>query len=314
MWNCNITRNMYLVLVSGLPRWCCGKESACQCRKHKRLRFDPWVGKIPWRRTWQPTPICLPGESHGQKSLAGSGPLGHKSQTQLKWLSMHTLVPGTELLWPCNFWSGRGERKIIIGPIKHTWDDAKEVTLGPWRASGWGWLPEETTETGGWNVSPTPNFTEGRRAGQLVQLFNRTQLFVTPWTAAHQPSLLITNSQGLLKLMSIESVMPSNHLILCRPLLLLPSIFPSIRVFSNESVLRIRWPKFWSFSLNIPMNIQDWFPLGLTGFISLQFKGLLRVFSNTTVQKHQFFGIHFLYGSILTSIHTYDYWKNHNFD
>ena len=83
-----------------------------------------------------------------------------------------------------------------------------------------------------------------------------------------------------------------HHLILCRPLLLLPSIFPSIRVFSNESALRIRWPKYWSFSFSISpsMNIQDWFPLGWTGLISLQCKGLWRVFSNTTVQKHQFFG------------------------
>ena len=77
----------------------------------------------------------------------------------------------------------------------------------------------------------------------------------TPWTAAHQASLSITNSYGLLKLMSIESVMPSNHLILCRPLLLPPSIFPSVRVFSDESVLRIRWPKYWSFSFSIsPFN------------------------------------------------------------
>ena len=81
------------------------------------------------------------------------------------------------------------------------------------------------------------------------------RLFVTPWTAAHQASLSITNSQSLLKLMSIESLMPSNHLILCRPLLLLPSIFPSIRVFSNESALCIRWPKYWSFSFSIsPSN------------------------------------------------------------
>ena len=104
------------------------------------------------------------------------------------------------------------------------------------------------------------------------------------------PSFTISHS--LLKLMSIESVMPSNHLILCRPLLLLPSIFPSIRVFSNESAFHIRWPKYWSFSFNIslPMNIQDWFPLGWIGWISLQSKGLSRVFSNTTVGKHQFFG------------------------
>ena len=88
-----------------------------------------------------------------------------------------------------------------------------------------------------------------------VQLLSHVQFFVTPWTAAHQASLTITNSWSLLKLMSIESVMPSNLLILYRPLLLPPSIFPSIRVFSNESVLRIRWPKYWSFSLSIsPSN------------------------------------------------------------
>ena len=101
----------------------------------------------------------------------------------------------------------------------------------------------------------------------------------TPSTAEHQACLSITNSQGLLKLMSIDSVMPSNHLILCCSLLLLPSIFPSIRVFSNESVLHIRWPKFWnSASASVlPMNIQEWFPLGWTGWISLQSKGLSRV-------------------------------------
>ena len=88
-----------------------------------------------------------------------------------------------------------------------------------------------------------------------VQLLSHVQLFATPWTAARQASLSITNSQSLLKLMSIESVMPSNHLILCRPLLFLPSIFSSIRVFSNESVLHIRWPKYWSFSFSIsPSN------------------------------------------------------------
>ena len=88
-----------------------------------------------------------------------------------------------------------------------------------------------------------------------VQLLSHFQLFATPWTAARQASLSITNSRSLLKLMFIESVMPSNHLILCRPLILLPSIFPIIRVFSNESVLCLRWPKYWSFSFNIsPSN------------------------------------------------------------
>ena len=126
----------------------------------------------------------------------------------------------------------------------------------------------------------------------VVQSLSRVWLFVTSWTAACQASLSFTISWSLLKLMSIESVMPSNHFILYHPLLLLSSIFPSIRIFSNESALCIRWPKYWSFSLEsaLPKNIQDWFLLGLTGLISLLSKGLFRVFSNTTVQKHQSFG------------------------
>ena len=113
-----------------------------------------------------------------------------------------------------------------------------------------------------------------------------------PWTTARQASLSIINTQNLLKLMPIESVMLSDHLILCHPLVLRPSIFPSIRVFSNESVLCIRWPKYWRFSFSIsilPVNFQDRFPLRLTGLISLQSRGLSRVFFSTTVQKHQFF-------------------------
>ena len=114
---------------------------------------------------------------------------------------------------------------------------------------------------------------------------------VTPWTAARQASLFITNSWSLLKLISIESVMPSNHLILCRPLLLLPSIFPSIRVFSMSQLFASGGQSIGvSASTSVlPMNTQDRSPLGWTGWISLQFKELSRVFSNTTVQKHQFF-------------------------
>ena len=105
----------------------------------------------------------------------------------------------------------------------------------------------------------------------LVQSLNCVQFFVTLWTAAHQASLSFTISQSLLKLMSIESVMPSNHFILCHPLLLLPSIFPSIKVFSNESALCIRWPECWSFSLRItPSNdYSGLISLGLTGLTSL---------------------------------------------
>ena len=112
-----------------------------------------------------------------------------------------------------------------------------------------------------------------------------------PMIAARQASLSITISWSSLKLTSIESVMPSSHLILCRPLFLLLPIPLSIRVFSNESILRMRWSKYWRFSLAsfLPKNTQGWSPLEWTGWISLQFKGLSRVFSNTTVQKYQFF-------------------------
>ena len=145
-----------------------------------------------------------------------------------------------------------------------------------------------------------------------VQLLNCVRLFAAPWTAACQASLLITNSRSLLKLMSIELVMPSYHLILCCPLFLPPSILPSIRVFSNESVLPIRWPKYWSCSFNIsPSNEysglisfrMDWVDL----FASRGLKSLL--------QQPQFKNINslvlsFLYSPTLTSIH--DHWKNHS--
>ena len=125
-----------------------------------------------------------------------------------------------------------------------------------------------------------------------VQLFSCVWLLATPWTEAHHASLSITNSRSLLKLMSLKLVMPPKHLILCHSLLLFSSIFPSIRIFSYESVLHIRWPKDWSFSFSIsPANIQDWFLFGWTGWISLLSKRLSKFFSNTTVQKHQFFSV-----------------------
>ena len=108
---------------------------------------------------------------------------------------------------------------------------------------------------------------------------------------ACQASLFFTIFHSLLKLMPLELVMPSKHLILCLPLLFLPSIFPSIRVFSDESAISIRWPKDWSFSFNtvLPMNIQGWFLLGLSGLISLLSKGCSRIFFSTIVQRDQFF-------------------------
>ena len=121
-----------------------------------------------------------------------------------------------------------------------------------------------------------------------------TQLCPTLCNPMHysMPGFLsFTISWSLLKLMSIESVMPSNHLILCHPLLLPPSVFPNIRVFSNESVLHIRWPKYWnlSFSFSPTNEYSGLISLGWTGWISFQFKGISRVFSNTTIRKHQFF-------------------------
>ena len=142
------------------------------------------------------------------------------------------------------------------------------------------------------------SFLRGREVGVVVQLISCVQLFVTTWITACQASLSHTIPKSLLKFMSIELVMLSNHLILWHPLLLLPSVFPSIRVFSSESTLCIRWPKYWSFSFSIsPSNEylglisfrMDWFPLGWIGLISWLTKELLRVFSKTTAQKHQFF-------------------------
>ena len=140
-----------------------------------------------------------------------------------------------------------------------------------------------------------------------VQLLSHVRLFVTPWTAAHRASLSITNSWSLLKLMAIQSVMPSNHLILCRPLLLPPSIFPSIRVFSSELVLQIRWPKYWSFSFSIsPSNEYS----GLISFRIDWFDPCSPRDSQESSPTPQFKSISssvlsLLYGPILTSIHDY---------
>ena len=143
-----------------------------------------------------------------------------------------------------------------------------------------------------------------------VQLLSHVRLFATPWIAARQASLSITSSQSLPKLVSIESVMPSNHLILCHPLLLLPSNFPSIRVFSNESALLIMWPKYWSFSFNLSRSNEhpglisfrmDWLDL-------LAVQGTLK----SLLQHHSSKALSFLYSPTLTSTH--DHWKNHSLD
>ena len=135
------------------------------------------------------------------------------------------------------------------------------------------------------------NYINTNSVSQSVQSLSHVRLFATPWTAARQASLSITNSGSSPKLMYIELVMPSSHLILCRPLLLLPPIPPSIRVFPMSQLFTwgSRSTGASASASVLPMNIQDWSPLGWTGWISLQSKGLSRVFSNTTVQKHWFF-------------------------
>ena len=145
-------------------------------------------------------------------------------------------------------------------------------------------------------------------------MHSHVRLFVTLWTAAHQASLSITNLWSLLKLLSIESVIQSSHLIVCCPLFLPPSILPSTRVFSDESVLASGGQSIGvlAWASVLPMNIQDWFSLGLTGLLSLQSKGLSRVFSNITVQSINSLVLSFLCSPTLTSIH--DYWKNRSFD
>ena len=147
-----------------------------------------------------------------------------------------------------------------------------------------------------------------------VQSLSHVRLFATPWIAAHQASLSITNSQSSPRLMSIESVMPSSHLILCRPLLLLSPVRPSIRVFSNESTLCVRWPKYWSFSFSISPSKEH------PGLISFRMDWLDLLAVQGTQESSptpQFKSINssvlsFLHSQTLTSIH--DYWKNHGFD
>ena len=147
-----------------------------------------------------------------------------------------------------------------------------------------------------------------------VQLLSCVQLFVTPWIAAWQASLSITNSQTSPKLMSIESVMTSRHLIFCRPLLLLPPIPPSIRVFSNESTLRIRWPKYWSFSFSTsPSNEHPGLIFTMDWLDHLAVQGTLKnLLQHHSSKASSLLALSFLHSPILTSIH--DHWKNHSLD
>ena len=201
---------------------------------------------------------------------------------------------------------GRGWDGWVASPIQWTWIWANSRRW--WRTGKPGMLQFMGSQRVGQD-----SVTERRGVWtstylSAVQSLGHVQFFVTPWTPAHQASLSITNSQSLLKLMSIELVMPSNHLILCRPLLLLPSIFPSIRVFSSESALHIRWPKYWSFSFNI--NLLNEHP-GLISFrmdwldlLAVQgtLKSLLQHHSSkaSTLWRSAFFMVQFLHPYITT--------------
>ena len=180
-----------------------------------------------------------------------------RGQQRMRWLDGVTDSVDKNL-------SKRGE---IVEDREAWWTIAHRVTKSQTRVKKWNTHSRTHTRQG--YILPFCLFNLHAEFS-TVQSLSHVQLFVTSWTAAHQASLSINNTRSLLKFMSIESVMSSNHLILCHPLLLLPSIFPSIRVFSNESVLPIRWPKYWSFSFNIsPFNefsglisfSMDWFDL-----------------------------------------------------
>ena len=194
--------------------------------------------KVPYKRTWQHTPVFLPGESSWTEDIGGLQSMGFQ--------------------W-----------------VRHDW--ATKNTYSNYISN---------------NFIYSQLYLKKSRQFSSVQSLSRVQIFATPWTATCQASLSINNTRSSLRLTSIESVMSSRHLILCRSLLLLLPIPLSIRVFSNESTLCMRWPKNWRFSFNIipSKKTPGWSPSEWTFWISLQSKGPSRVLSSTTVQKHQFFG------------------------
>ena len=286
----------------------------------KRLRFNPWVGKITWRRAWQPIPVFLPGESYGQGSLAIYCLCGHKewnptevtehahTQYAQNWCAFWFMdLP----LFPCN--------KIIFNAIisikcsLHPYPKGLITTclvIPIWLYSCFCYhmaivffLIDCEPQQG--KDCVLFHFVIFRRISS-VQSLSHVRLFATPWIAACQASLSITNSWSLLKFMSITSVMPSNNLILCHPFHLPPSVSPKIRFFSKESVLRIRWPKYWSFSFSIsPSNeYSGLISLRLTGWIFLQPKSLLQhPSSQASILRPS--SLKFLYSPTLISIHDY---------
>ena len=189
----------------------------------------------PWRREWLLTSTFLPGKPHRQRSLVGYSPWGCKESDTTERFQTFRLVIAFLPNSKCLLNSWLQSLSTMILELKKRKENLSLLPLCPllFVIKWWDWIPQSS-----------------------VQSLSCVWLFATSWTAAHQASLSIINSQSLLKHVSIESVMPSNHLIPCCPLLLQTSVFSSIRAFSNESVLHIRCPKYWSFSFNMSPSIE----------------------------------------------------------
>jgi len=246
---------------------------------------DPWVG---WRRDRLLTSVFLgfPCGSAGKESTCNAGDLGS--------------IPG----WEGPLAKGKATHSSILA-----WSIVHVQSMG---SQSWMQLSLSLYSL---NCNHVFVMVLKSLIHFVFQSLGCVQIFATPWTAAREALLSFTISGSLLKFMYIESVILSNHLILCHPFLLLPSIFPSIRLFSSEQVSQFFAAGSQSIGASasvLPMNTQHWFPLGLTGLISLQSKGLSRVFSSTTVQKHQFFGAQ---PSSWSNAHIHTWLlENHSFD
>ena len=261
---------------------------------------------------WHPTPVLLPGKSHGRRSLVGCSPRGRWGSDMTERLHFHFSLScigegnGNPLQCSCledprdggAWWAAvygvawsRTRLKWLSSSssfeasAKHMENTGKVMFHILSQKDKMSWCELSILHLAWYTVGAqeTAAAVFSLLLGGDVLSLSPVWLFVTPWTAARQALLSSTISQSWVKFMSIESVMLSNHLSLCRPLLLLPSIFPIIRIFPSDLALRIRWPKYWSFSISPSNKIQGWFPLQLTDLISLQSKGLSRVFSSTTI-------------------------------
>ena len=254
------------------------------------------------------------------KSLQSCPTLGNPIDGSPPGSPVPGILQARTLEWVAISFSNASKWKVKVKSLRHVrplaWTAAYQapLSMGISRQECWSGVPLPSPKlcTKDYIRTMYPAWEQFLLSESEVQSLSRVWLFATPWTAVHQASLSITNSQSLLKLMSIESVMLSNDLILCRPLFLLLSIFPSIRVFSSESVLAIRWPKYWSFSFSIsPSNEYS----GLLAF-RMDWLGLLEV-SQESSPTPQFKSINssalsLLHSPTLISIH--DHWKNHSLD